>query len=177
MSLSAISKEALDKVLEGATSDPNYVPGIIYSAINKEGEFIYKGASGVKSLNNPDVKVHTIVPFDHDLIFIQMTFDTPVFVASFTKLVTAIACLQLVEAGKVSLDDHDAITKHLPEVVNAKVVSRKDGVFMFTTPKNRITLRRLLNHTSGYGYTVSSIHQQYVIHGLTADADDQQRAI
>jgi CubicO group peptidase (beta-lactamase class C family) len=56
-------------------------------------------------------------------------------IASLTKGFTALACVQLQEAGKLALDD--PITTYLPEVVHAS----RDGV--------AITIRHLLNHTAG----------------------------
>ena len=58
-------------------------------------------------------------------------------IGSVTKQFTAAAVFQLVEQGKISLDDE--ITKYLPD---------------YPTQGHHITLRRLLNHTSGIkGYT------------------------
>jgi CubicO group peptidase (beta-lactamase class C family) len=53
-------------------------------------------------------------------------------IGSITKQFTAVALLQLRDAGKLSLDDD--ITKWLPD---------------FDTRGNKVTLRRLLDHTSG----------------------------
>lgn len=53
-------------------------------------------------------------------------------IASITKQFTAVAILQLAEAGKLSLDDD--ITRHLPD---------------YPTHGRRITLTHLLTHTSG----------------------------
>jgi CubicO group peptidase (beta-lactamase class C family) len=86
----------------------------------------------------------------------QMTPNTVFSIFSCTKLVTAIACLQLVECGKVTLDDPKDIEAILPEVANAKIVSREKGNFQYRTPKNKITLRMLLDHTSGFSYSVRS---------------------
>lgn len=63
------------------------------------------------------------------------TPETAYQIASLTKAFTALACVQLQTAGKLSLDD--PITAYLPEVVHAE----RDGVAM--------TVRMLLNHTSG----------------------------
>ena len=58
-------------------------------------------------------------------------------IGSVTKQFTAAAVLQLQEQGKLSLDDE--LTKHLPG---------------YPTQGHRVTLRRLLDHTSGIrGYT------------------------
>lgn len=67
-----------------------------------------------------------------------------------TKIVTTIAVLQLVESGKIPLDDADFIKKIAPEIAAKKVYA--DGV----TPAEQergVTMRMLLAHTCGFGYT------------------------
>ena len=63
---------------------------------------------------------------------IPMPNDAVLEIGSITKQFTAAAILQLRDEGKLSLDD--AITKWLPD---------------FDTRGNKVTLRRLLDHTSG----------------------------
>jgi CubicO group peptidase (beta-lactamase class C family) len=63
---------------------------------------------------------------------VPMPVDAVFEIGSITKQFTAAAILQLRDAGKLSLDDD--ITKHLPD---------------FDTRGNKLTLRRLLDHTSG----------------------------
>lgn len=72
-----------------------------------------------------------------------------------TKLVTSVAVLQLVDAGKVSIDDPEIVNKHLPELVNLQILTGvKDGKPEFTKRTKDITLRHLLTHTNGTGYTI-----------------------
>jgi CubicO group peptidase (beta-lactamase class C family) len=62
-------------------------------------------------------------------------------IGSVSKTITAVAVLKLVEAGKLRLDDRAfAILGDLKPVEGAKVDPRRD----------RITVRMLLNHSSGY---------------------------
>jgi CubicO group peptidase (beta-lactamase class C family) len=61
--------------------------------------------------------------------------ETVYQIASLTKAFTALACVQLQEAGRLSLDE--PITTYLPEVIHAE----RDGV--------AVTTRHLLAHTSG----------------------------
>ena len=61
-----------------------------------------------------------------------MPVDAVFPIGSVTKQFTAAAILQLRDAGKLSLDDD--ITKWLPD---------------FDTRGNKVTLRQLLDHTSG----------------------------
>jgi CubicO group peptidase (beta-lactamase class C family) len=63
---------------------------------------------------------------------VPMPADAMFEIGSVTKQFTAAAILQLRDAGKLSLDDE--ITKWLPD---------------FDTRGNRVTVRRLLDHTSG----------------------------
>lgn len=63
---------------------------------------------------------------------VPLPVDAMVEIGSITKQFTAVALLQLRDAGKLSLDDD--ITKWLPD---------------FDTRGNKVPLRRLLDHTSG----------------------------
>jgi methyl acetate hydrolase len=67
-------------------------------------------------------------------------------IASMTKPVTSIAVMQLVEAGKVKLDE--AASTYAPEIASVKVL---DAGAM-RPPKRPITVRHLLTHTAGFGY-------------------------
>src|SRR5437667_6899465 len=72
--------------------------------------------------------------------------DTIFAIASMTKPVTSVAVMQLVEAGKVKLDDPPAT--YLPQLAKAQVL---DGCKL-RAPKSQFTVRQLLTHTSGFGY-------------------------
>ncbi|OIW35726.1 beta-lactamase family protein [Coniochaeta ligniaria NRRL 30616] len=76
--------------------------------------------------------------------------DDILWLASCTKLVTTIACLQLVENDTLSLDDSKEVEAICPELKNVMVLM-EDGSLV---PKIRgITLRMLLTHTAGFGYS------------------------
>ena len=64
----------------------------------------------------------------------EMTPDTPFLLGSISKSFTAMAVMQLVEAGKVDLDT--GISHYLQPFVGR--------------PSGAITIRQLLSHTSGY---------------------------
>jgi CubicO group peptidase (beta-lactamase class C family) len=76
--------------------------------------------------------------------------------ASCTKMITTIAVLQCVEHGLISLDE--TIDKHLPELSNPQVITydssseKGPSAFTLTPVTTKITLRHLLNHSSGLGY-------------------------
>lgn len=70
--------------------------------------------------------------------------DDIYWLASCTKLVTSIACMQLVEDTILRLDDADHLESLCPELVNLQVV-QEDG--SLEPARSRITLRMLLTHT------------------------------
>lgn len=78
-----------------------------------------------------------------------VTSDTRFPIGSVSKSFTALAIMQLVEAGVLDLED--PVSRHLPVFA--------DG------PAAEVTLRQLLNHTSGY-----STVQGNRLHGGTDDA-------
>jgi len=70
-----------------------------------------------------------------------------------TKLVTTVACLQLVDRGVLSLDDATLVPKHLPELDAQKILTYTDEDKEVLTPRHSaLTLRHLLTHTSGLAY-------------------------
>jgi CubicO group peptidase (beta-lactamase class C family) len=76
------------------------------------------------------------------------------FIASMTKPVTGVAAMQLVEQGKLSLDEPAA--KLIPALGEVKVLDGWDaqGRPRLREAKGVITLRKLLTHTSGYVYDI-----------------------
>jgi D-alanyl-D-alanine carboxypeptidase len=64
------------------------------------------------------------------------SLDTKFRIGSMNKMFTAVAILQLVERGKLSLDDK--VGKHLPDYPNKEIASK-------------VTVRQLLTHTGGTG--------------------------
>ncbi len=97
---------------------------------------IYQGAFGTRRLgaNKP------------------MTLDAVGWIASMTKPITTAAVMQLVERGKLGLDDD--MGRWVPELAKAQVLEGFDagGMPQLRTRKRPLTLRQLLTHTSGYGY-------------------------
>lgn len=78
-----------------------------------------------------------------------MTLDTVFWIASCTKLITSIACMQLVEQGKLALDDAKLVEKIAPELKDVKVIDNGKLV----AKEGGVTLRMLLTHTAGFGYS------------------------
>ncbi|MDP2334894.1 MAG: serine hydrolase domain-containing protein [Bacteroidota bacterium] len=76
-------------------------------------------------------------------------------IASQSKAITATAVMMLWEEGKFNLDD--PISKYIPEFKNPKVVSNfnsRDTSYTTVAAKSEITIRQLLDHSSGLGYGV-----------------------
>jgi methyl acetate hydrolase len=71
-------------------------------------------------------------------------------IASMTKPITSVAVMQLVEQGRVKLDE--PAPTYLPELRELRVV---DGGTR-RPPKSPVTVRQLLTHTSGFGYEFSN---------------------
>ncbi len=76
-------------------------------------------------------------------------------IASQSKAVTATAVMILWEEGKFRLDD--PISMYIPEFKNPQVLkdfNPKDSSYTTVPAASEITIRQLLNHTSGIGYGV-----------------------
>ncbi|PYM19444.1 MAG: 1,4-butanediol diacrylate esterase [Candidatus Rokuibacteriota bacterium] len=113
------------------------MPGIVAVAVTDKGT-LYEGAFGTREMggNAP------------------MTLDTVVWIASMTKAITATAAMQLVERGKLALEQPAAAV--VPELAQARVLEGFDtaGQPRLREPKRPITLRHLLTHTAGYAYEI-----------------------
>lgn len=111
------------------------------------------------------------VTHDEGVVFLEAvgkfspTDDRPleteavVRIYSMTKPITSLAAMMLAEAGKLSLDD--SVSKYIPEFANVKVATWPDGIqrtrenVVLRSPSRAITVRDLLVHTSGLGYSFS----------------------
>lgn len=81
-----------------------------------------------------------------------MAPDTVFWLLSMTKTLTAVACMQLIEQGK--LDPEQSAGEILPQLASPRVSDGFDaeGVPILRPAKGPITVRHLLTHTSGYTY-------------------------
>src|SRR4051812_22625913 len=77
----------------------------------------------------------------------QMKADSVFWIASMSKPITAAALMILVDEGKVKLDD--PVSKYLPEFENLKMIVVEGKREKPVRPKNIMTVRHLLSHTSG----------------------------
>ncbi len=128
---------SLDRVLQQATGSKQ-VPGVVAMAATDKG-LIYQGAFGKRSL----------APGGAD-----MTLDSVFWIASMTKAITSTAAMQMVEQGKLSLDQ--PISAVLPELASVPVLEGFDaaGAPKLRPARQPITLRHLLTHTTGFTYDI-----------------------
>jgi methyl acetate hydrolase len=86
----------------------------------------------------------------------SVTADSIFWIASMTKAITATAGMQLVEQGKLQLDQ--PMGKLLPQLESPKVLEGFDanGAPKLRPAKRAITLRHLLTHTAGFTYSIWS---------------------
>jgi len=113
------------------------VPGVVALAADDNG-LIYAGAFGERELGSG----------------VEMTLDTVCWIASMTKAVTSVSAMQLVEQGRLSLDD--PLAGVLPRLGSVQVLEGFDaaGAPRLRAPKRPITLRHLLTHTAGFSYDI-----------------------
>lgn len=130
--ISAKTANALRARIDQETTDPiPNIAGIIYCAVDRNGDSVFSHASGNVGLGVPR----------------PMSLDTVMWLASCTKLITGIACMQLVEQGQLALDDSEQVERLAPELKEVKVlIERDDGSFDFVEKERGITLRMLLTH-------------------------------
>ncbi|MCY1720816.1 serine hydrolase [Prolixibacteraceae bacterium Z1-6] len=72
-------------------------------------------------------------------------------IASMTKPITSVAALQLVEKGLIGLDD--PLIDLLPEMSSIPILDKNGNL---KASNEKITLRQLLTHTSGFAYDFTS---------------------
>ena len=126
--------DEIDAALQ-ARVDAAEVPGVVAMAAT-EHSVIYQGAFGVRSIGARA----------------SMSADTVFSIASMTKLLTSVAAMQLVERGKLKLDEPAARID--PTLGSPQVLDGFDaqGTPQLRAARKPITLRHLLTHTSGFSY-------------------------
>lgn len=125
----------IDEALRQAVAEKR-VPGIV-AAVAVADQLIYQGAHGKQDTTKN----------------IPMTLDSIFRIASMTKPITSVGVMQLVQQGRVKLDEPAAT--YLPELAEVQVLEEFDpstGKAELRPPKTRPTVRQLLSHISGFGY-------------------------
>jgi CubicO group peptidase (beta-lactamase class C family) len=132
----AAAQRNLDLVLRQATESRD-IAGVVAAAVTRDG-ILYEGAFGKRDLAKGT----------------DMTRDSVFWIASMTKAVTSAAAMQLVEQGKLQLEQ--PMGTLLPELKSPQVLEGFDpkGEPKLRAAKSPITLRHLLTHTAGFTYDV-----------------------
>ena len=111
------------------------IPAVV-GMVAKQSSILYAGAFGQRDSQG-----------------VAVTTDSIFAIASMTKAITTVAALQLVEEGKLKLDEE--VSKHLPQLEKLDVLEGFDeqtGKPVLRPAKTPITLKHLLTHTSGFCY-------------------------
>lgn len=149
------AKSTLDQILHRHTVHPDSpstkdkLLGASFVVVDKSGP-IYSGAAG-----------HTSLPITSSSSSPTFGTDSFLWVASLTKLLTTICLMQLVQQGKLSLDQD--VREKLPELTNASILrgfeadkegEEAKGKAILEKIEKPITTRQLLTHTVGLSYDV-----------------------
>jgi len=124
----------IDQALAAAVNGEK-IAGLVAAAADQDGP-IYCAAFGRRNITQPQ----------------RMTTDSVFRIASMTKAITATAAMQMVEQGKLSLDQ--PAKEILPFLADTKVLLGFDAndIPLMRAPRTQITLRNLLTHTAGFVY-------------------------
>ena len=108
--------------------------------------------AAVAAVAGPEKTIYTGAFGSRDSAGPQAATDSIFSIASMTKAITTVAALQLVEHGKLKLDE--PVAKHLPQLSNLQVLSGFDsGGKPILHPAGRpVLLKHLLTHTAGFAY-------------------------
>ena len=130
---------ALDHVLRSAVAE-GHIPGAV-ALITSRDNILYRSSFGVMDPAGAE----------------DMRPDAIFRIASMTKPITSVGILMLFEEGLLDLDD--PASDYLPELTDRKVLVSVNAAnsSLVTRPASRpITIRDLLRHTSGFGYSFAS---------------------
>jgi methyl acetate hydrolase len=130
----AAGSAEIDRALQ-AKVGAREIPGVVAMAANEQS-VVYEGAFGFRDMATAS----------------RMSTDAVFRIASMVKLLTSVAALQLVERGKLKLDEPAGRID--PALGSAQVLAGFDakGVPQLRPAQQPITLRHLLTHTSGFSY-------------------------
>lgn len=138
--LSQKTIQNIKQLVDKATNDPyKDIPGAAVTIVNKKGKVLLNYVKGKAGLDKGR----------------GLLKDNSIYwLASCTKIASTILALIAVEEGKLSLDDPKSIAKYCPELRNTPIIKNvsPDGAIELVPKKNKITLRMLLTHTSGFTY-------------------------
>jgi CubicO group peptidase (beta-lactamase class C family) len=130
---------ALDAVLRDAVV-ANEVPGVV-ALVTSRDSVLFRAAHGLTYASAPD----------------SLRADAIFRVFSMAKPITSLGVMMLVAEGRIGLDEPAA--NYLPELAEREVlvaIEPSDSTVVTRAAARPVTVRDLLRHTSGIGYTFSS---------------------
>ncbi len=129
----------IDEGLRRAVEDGT-IAGVVAMATDRD-RVLYRGAFGLADMASAS----------------PMTADALFRIASMTKAITSVAAMQLVESGRLGLDD--PAEEYLPALARPPVIDAFDsatGDQRLRPAAKVMTVRHLMTHTSGLGYGFTS---------------------
>ena len=145
----------IDSTINAEIAQQNIAGGV--ALIAKNGKIVHHQAYGYSNLD-------ASVKMQENAIF---------RIASQTKAIISVAVLQLVEQGKIRLED--PIEMYFPAFADQKVYLKQADSLVLVDRKRSITIRDLLTHQSGissadeYPY----LQKEFVKYGLSNNGFDQ----
>ena len=130
LGISDAGKAALAAQMNAAVKAGD-APAVVEIVVNRDS-VLYEGASGLPT---------------------NAIFN----IASMTKPVTSVAIMMLMEQGKLKIDD--PVSKYLDGFDKLQVISKfnaADASYETRPAKNVMTIKQLLSHTSGIGYSFTN---------------------
>jgi CubicO group peptidase (beta-lactamase class C family) len=118
-----------------ASAKRNGVPAVAAAVGNAKG-MVYRGAFGTRDSRSR----------------VRLTPQSIFRIASMTKAVTAAATMQLVDRGKLKLDE--PVGTYLPELASLQVLDgfKENGEPVLRPAASPVLLKQLLTHSSGFAY-------------------------
>jgi D-alanyl-D-alanine carboxypeptidase len=118
--------QELEYIVNDQVKSNKHIKNCLVYVTRGDGSFTWSGAAGIAKQDGQ----------------VPMTKDTPIYLASITKLYTAAAIMRLYEQGALALDD--PMAKYLPDDL-----IRGIHVYQGHDYSHEITIAQLLAHTSG----------------------------
>ena len=129
----------INQLLQSAV-ESGEIPGVVAIVANRD-RILYHQFFGKMDLEND----------------LDMRKESIFSIASMTKPVTSVAVMMLYEEGKLDLDD--PISQYMPRMKYLEVITsfnEDDGTYTIQDTERQVTIRHLLTHTSGFGYSFSN---------------------
>jgi CubicO group peptidase (beta-lactamase class C family) len=124
----------IDKSLHAAVAT-RAIPGVVAMAAD-DHSLLYEGAVGLRGAGTD----------------VRMTTDTIFRIASMVKLLTSVAAMQLVERGRLKLDEPAGNVDPMLTAPHILTGFDSGGAPQLREAREHLTLRNLLTHTSGLSY-------------------------